>query len=509
MRRNNPLVLLIVCLMLCSILTLQAGVVPARADSSNLPDLAGQAVAYLQAQYQANGAQNGLDVHYPLVLYALEKAGVNVNGWIYSGETMPDAVSNIVNADMNNTTVPVKYLATDLIAMKEMGNTGLDDQLLSLLQGRQNSDGSFQSDDNPYSIIPAYDLLGRAGELSVINAVYAENYILGQQSSATGAWPDFMSTAEAVRALNYLAPVASNSAIGPAIASGTSWLKLQQKSDGSFQAALDDPLIDTVEAVATQVALGFAPTTWTNGGESAVDYLNTCTANANVMDATWALDGCNLLGITPAGGGGESLTIQSVSAVNGAVTVNLSAAPATTPAITNFAVTQSINGAAATSASPTAISTSGTTVTLTVPQVAANTSSQSVVISVSYQGGMAVAASVFTVPATSNSVRVRVEGLTSTLADTTVSVSGTALDALDAAVGSSNVAAPGGFISTIDNIGGNTQRESSHQLVLLRDQKMGPSTRHRSTAAQAATPSQTATRPSSTSAPTMPPPMQT
>ncbi len=37
------------------------------------------------------------------------------------------------------------------------------------------------------------------------------------------------------------------------------------------------------------------------------------------------------------------------------------------------------------------------------------------------------------------SVRVRVEGLTSTLADTTVSVSGTALDALDAAVGSSNV----------------------------------------------------------------------
>ncbi len=470
MRRKNFLALLVIGLMLCSILSMQAGVIPAQAATSNLPGLTGQAVTYLQAQYQANGAQDGLDVHYPYVLYVLESAGVNTNGWIYEGKTMPDAVTNMVYADVYNTTVPVKYLASDLLAMKAMGNTGYEDQLLNLLTSRQNSDGSFHNDSNLYSIIPAYDLLGRAGELSVINAVYAENYILGQQSSNADAtygsfgssyqgtfYPDFMSTAEAVRALNYLEGAASNSAIAPAIAKGTSWMQEQQKSGGMFQAALDDPIIDTVEAIATQKALGIDPASasgWNISGETAVDYLNTCTLDtadttgAYDMDATWILDGCNLLGIP------VSLT-QSVSAVNGTVTVNLSAAPATTPVIGDFVVTQSINGAATATITPSAISTSGTTVTLTVPQVAATASSQSVVISVSYLGGTAIAASAFIVPGTSNSVRVRVEGPTSNLADTTVSVSGSALDALDAAVGNSNVSAPGGFISTIDNISGN------------------------------------------------------
>jgi uncharacterized protein YjdB len=100
--------------------------------------------------------------------------------------------------------------------------------------------------------------------------------------------------------------------------------------------------------------------------------------------------------------GAASPVIQSVSAVNGTVTVTLSATPATTPAIGNFTVTQSINGATATSVTPTNIGTSGATVTLTVPQVATTTSSQSVVISVSYQGGTAVAASAFTVAAASS-----------------------------------------------------------------------------------------------------------
>jgi len=54
-------------------------------------------------------------------------------------------------------------------------------------------------------------------------------------------------------------------------------------------------------------------------------------------------------------------------------------------------------------------------------------------------------------------VQVQVEGATSTLLpDTTVSIAGSALDALNAAVGSSNVSAPGGFVSSIDGVGGNT-----------------------------------------------------
>lgn len=46
-------------------------------------------------------------------------------------------------------------------------------------------------------------------------------------------------------------------------------------------------------------------------------------------------------------------------------------------------------------------------------------------------------------------IRVRVEGATQSLADETVTVAGTALDALKAAVGEENVTAPGGFITNI------------------------------------------------------------
>jgi len=52
-------------------------------------------------------------------------------------------------------------------------------------------------------------------------------------------------------------------------------------------------------------------------------------------------------------------------------------------------------------------------------------------------------------PAVDKTVRVRVEGHTASLADETVTVSGTALDALKEAVGEENVIAPGGWITQI------------------------------------------------------------
>ena len=84
--------------------------------------------------------------------------------------------------------------------------------------------------------------------------------------------------------------------------------------------------------------------------------------------------------------------------------------------------------------------------------------------------GAAISGTTFTMPAANTtlyavwatiqvpvSVQVQVEGPTSTLLpDTTVSIAGSALDALNAAVGSSNVSAPGGFVSSIDGVGGNT-----------------------------------------------------
>ncbi|NPV89770.1 MAG: DUF4430 domain-containing protein [Firmicutes bacterium] len=399
MRRNQrlykPLVLLLIALMLCSTVVAQTDIRPARADDGNLAD---KAVVFLKTEYQDNGAQGGYGGIGPFDAYVLKSAGVDVSEWEYNDESLSDAVTDLVDQDIDDDAASVKHLAQDLIAMQELGDDDLVDQLKTILHNRQNDDGSFQDDASVYSIIPAYELLGRAGQLGVVDAVYAQNYILGQQDTSTGAWPDFMGTAQAVRALNYLAPgAAPDSEVGQAITSGCNWLRQQQKSDGSFQAAMDDPLIDTAEAIATQKALGLDPAVdWTTGGKSAVDYLNNNSLNddgsfgssRNVMDATWALDSFVLLGILPTGGGGGG-------------------------------------------------------------------------------GGD---------PPASASVRVRVEGITGAPADSTVSVSGTALDALNQAVGSDNVVAPGGYITSINGESGDFAGDppTSWLYYVIRDGEIDP-----------------------------------
>jgi hypothetical protein len=336
MRRKNLLVLLVIGLMLCSILTLQAGVVPARAATSNLAD---EAVSYLSNQYLANGtSSSGLGSY---DVYILRSAGVNVSGWVYNGESLPAAVTSLTQQDLQNSTTNAKELAQDQAAMQALGqDTG---QLLQRLQSEQSVDGFDQGTYSAFTNMPAYDLLGRTGNLSTFNYVYAKTYILGRQN-ADGSWDqsytDFMTTAETVRALKYLDLIQSDSTIETAITSGCNWLKQQQQSDGSFNpsGSYDDPLIDTVEAIATQKVLGLDPATWTTNGESAVDYLEAVVPNSNgsfgtsgdVMDATWLLDGCNQLGISLTGrplvpaispNGGSISTSQTVG-INTTLSVN-------------------------------------------------------------------------------------------------------------------------------------------------------------------------------------------
>jgi len=316
MRRNNLLVLLVIGLMLCSIMTLQAGVDPARAASGNLAD---EAVNYLYNQYLDYGITSGglgnnasygsYDASY--CVYILRSAGVDLSKWENNDVVVTDAVYSLANQDAGNTSATAKSLAQDLVAMQALGKDTT--QLQQILLNRQSSTGFDQGEYSAYSNLPAYDLLGRAGKLggsaSVYNAVYARSYILAQQGT-DGSWAfdDFLSTAEAVRALSYLDPAKSDTAIQQAITSGCSWLKLQQQPGGSFTASIyDDPLIDTAEAIATQKVLGLDPTTaWTNGG-SAVAYLEANALNSdgsfgsseNVMDATWALDALHQLSQTP------------------------------------------------------------------------------------------------------------------------------------------------------------------------------------------------------------------
>jgi len=93
-----------------------------------------------------------------------------------------------------------------------------------------------------------------------------------------------------------------------------------------------------------------------------------------------------------------NLAVTSVSAingtVNGTVTVTMSAPPVT-PVVGDFKITN----AAGDVITPTAIATTGSVVTLTVPTIAATAADQSIVYSVSYKTATAVAAPAFTVAA--------------------------------------------------------------------------------------------------------------
>jgi hypothetical protein len=93
-----------------------------------------------------------------------------------------------------------------------------------------------------------------------------------------------------------------------------------------------------------------------------------------------------------------------MGATNGTVTVTLASLPTTTLTTSDFTVSQAINGGTAQTVTPTSVSVSGTTATLTVPTVSATGPSQSVVDSVSLDGGSAVAASAFTVASSIDAV---------------------------------------------------------------------------------------------------------
>jgi hypothetical protein len=316
MRRNNSLVLLLAALMFCSLFLLPAGIQPAQASGGNLAD---EAVAFIKDEYRDVGGQGAFAVRLPFALYVLETAGVDTStsDWIYNGVAIRTAVANMVDQDINDPAVSVKSLAQDLITMQSLGDINRVNQLQARLADRQSSDGSFAGEDSVYgafSILPAYELLGRADKLSIIDAVYARTYILNQQddtSTPPGAWAtvwnDFMSTAEAVRALSYLDPAGDDQALQDAISGGLTWMRQQQQADGSFQAGMDSSLVDAVEAIATQLALNIDPASaggWkhASSGKSAVDFLNGYdVTTGNVMDAVWLLDACNLLGIRPTG----------------------------------------------------------------------------------------------------------------------------------------------------------------------------------------------------------------
>lgn len=275
------------------------------------------AVQYLYNEYITNGPDNSDGGVGAYALYMLVQAGVDVTTWEYGGTSLDEAVLSAINDDLSNPGTSAKRLAQDLAAADALGEDALVSDLLDILLARDSSSGF---DNNAYSDIPAYDVLGRAGCISVVDQVYARDYILAAQETSVsdsaygsfgGGWgPDFMVTAQAARALHYLDPGGSDSEIQDAIDAALNWMEAQQQDDGSFTIESwgywDDKVIDTGELVTTLDALGMSPAAWSAGGCTAVDYMlgdamnddGSFGSSGNAMDAIWALTAYNAMGET-------------------------------------------------------------------------------------------------------------------------------------------------------------------------------------------------------------------
>lgn len=313
----RPFGLLLVALMVLGM------VFPAPKVSAAAVDLSGAAVAFIYDAFMKDGPGAEDNAVGPYALYVCSQAGIDVSFWVYGDKPLGVAVAEIIYQDATNPgEVSAKQLAKDILAAQELGESGLVQQLLGALRERHGKSGF---DANIFSDMPAYDLLGRAGRLgdvldtveAVEAKVYARDYVLAAQDGTCGAfgsvwegtfYPDFMTTAQAVRALHYLNCLLDrNEQVRAAIDAGLNWMRAQQREDGSFAASdWDDPLIDTVEVIATLDVLNIEPASWAHESTEKipVDYMMEGALNEggsfgsckNVMDAVWALYGYHLLG---------------------------------------------------------------------------------------------------------------------------------------------------------------------------------------------------------------------
>ncbi len=268
----------------------------ARADIT-INDLAVQAVQNQYASYQDGTAVNGggYTDFSSYDAYILDLAGADINTWVYDGTSLKTKVLSLIDATISNpseTTTDwsgkevyvksAKRVAQDYLAAKSLGETAKASQLLAILKSRQTASGYF--DDSAFSDIPAFELLGRTGDIAEINTSNAITYILANRDNTSGAWTpawnDFQTTAQAVRALYYLKNQPDvqpevQTTVQTAIDGGLDWMKGLQKDDGSFQdaAGFDYKIADTAEVIYTLRLLGIDPASWVTAGKSPVDYM--------------------------------------------------------------------------------------------------------------------------------------------------------------------------------------------------------------------------------------------
>ncbi|WP_418791884.1 S-layer homology domain-containing protein [Phosphitispora sp. TUW77] len=286
-------------------------------NASEVNSLDNFAAEFVYDDYTINGFQNSEYSVGSYAFYVFNQAGIDVNSWLYDDETFEESVTNAIYTDiLNEPEKSAKLLAQDLAAAKVLNQNDYAGQLVDIFVYRQTVNGF---DDSLFSNIPAFELIGAVGLIDELDTGMTKEYILGQQSTTVDndvySWgftygeyyPDFITTAKAIRALHYLDPGQSDPEIQEAIDNGLAWMQNQQQDDGSFIAGypgMDDPLIDTAELIMTLAALDMDLESWTSiAGNSAVDYLLNNALNEdgsfgqsqNVLDAVIFINAYSLV----------------------------------------------------------------------------------------------------------------------------------------------------------------------------------------------------------------------
>lgn len=240
----------------------------------------------------------------PYDLWALKQAGVDLSAWTRSGKSIQALGLELAQESVAKETAGVncKRLASEYLALSASPTPSTlveGNKILDVLVARQlsHSNGGFDSGDySAYANLPAFDYLGRAGKLNLLNREKAIAYVLSTQDAGSKAfpsgYPDFLSTMQGIRTLYYLKTDATPQQltdINTAIDGAITWTKTTQLENGSFSgSAWDDPLVDTAEAVVTFKLLGTDLSTIKRvepGAKTPIDYMKTAALNGAVSVA--------------------------------------------------------------------------------------------------------------------------------------------------------------------------------------------------------------------------------
>lgn len=319
------------CMIIIFISTINVNV---EAAEPSINDLAAQAVKNNYRLYQEGRAVDAAYGNFGAYdAYILTQAGADLSTWERDGTNLKTEVIALIDDTIATPDgKSSKRIAQEYLVAKAWGENEKATALLNILKDRQTASGNGSFDNNGFSDLPAFEALGRAGDIDQINTADAITYILSIQDGSTGAWTsswnDFVSTAEAVRALKYLKPFAdvdTQTTVQAAIDAGLAWMQGMQQADGSLKNGdFDDPAIDTSEAIYTLNLLGIDPNTWVSGeGKTPVDYMednalnsedNTFGSSKNLADNTWVLDAYIKLGASVPGDTVLGITVTPESA---------------------------------------------------------------------------------------------------------------------------------------------------------------------------------------------------